>query len=94
MANNLIIHDTEIAGASNLVSTYAERLMQMIDQINTALKTVTETAIKDQAISPELGRIAEKLDGMKQPIENLAEAVREDSRSFLQEIDEADQFLY
>ncbi len=94
MANNLIIYDSEIAGAINLISTYAESLTNMINSINAALKTITDSAINDNAISAELLNTAKMLEGLKEPINMLVESIHDNCMLFLRQIDEVDQFLY
>ena len=92
--NDLMVFDEEYEFAKDYLINYSKELTGRIDSFNSALETLLEIAVKDEAITQELRKLIEELNGLKPLIDETVSSAASDCSSFVSAIDKADQFLY
>lgn len=97
MANadrGVVIYDAQHQNAGKLIVNYCGELSMMIDDYCNCMQKITELAINDRLISNRLMQVRERMIALKDPLSEIAEAVKKDCGAHIKDIDSADQFLY
>lgn len=94
MEEDVIVADENFRFASYIIKNYGSFLYLHLDVYEWILRQVNECAIQDDAITCVLNEILEGMAGVKEGIREAVCQIWECSISFVEDIDEADQFLY
>lgn len=97
MANHdrgAVIYDGQHQFAGQTIVNYCGELNTMIEDYCDCLQKITEIAIKDQMITNRLLKVRERMAALKEPLSDIAEAVKLNCSAHIKAIDSADQFLY
>ena len=94
MEEDIIVTDENFRLASNRIKNYGNFLYQTLTEYEWILLQVSYHAIQDPMISRILGKLLENLPQIRQSIKSAADTIGQYSLSFVEEIDQADQFLY
>lgn len=93
-SKDVIVFDEEYTAAADQIGAYGEALIQLMDEYTSIMESVLGSAIQDQEISEKLRAILEQLPPLKSHIKNLCGEAKDFCKTYVTEIDSADQFLY
>lgn len=94
MEEDVIVTDENFRLASNVIKNYGNFLYQNLTEYEWILLQVSYYAIRDPMVSRILEKLSENLPQIRQSIKSAADIIGQYSLSFVEEIDETDQFLY
>ena len=92
--NNMGIADSEFKSAARKLSNYAEALDSDLKDYLNAVRVICEEAIQDQLIRSRLSSLADQVESLRGPLNSIVSQASKDCKTFVKEIDKADQFLY
>lgn len=93
-SRDVIVFDEEYMNASKEMKDYCEALINKIDSYSKSVNVILEKAINDEKISENLRDIISHVETLKTEIEAIGQKASEACRDYVNEIDEADRFLY
>lgn len=92
--NDVIVFDEEYIYAAKEIENYCSALVKMIDRYSASVNTILNQAIQDEVISSRLSELLAKVESVKTTIETTGEEAAATCRTYISEIDKADNFLY
>lgn len=90
----IVVYDSEIKNGAGTVKSYCEELASMIAEYCSCVKGITETAVQDTKIRNRLAKLTERMSALQEPLLDVGDSVQNLGKTFIKDIDEADQFLY
>ncbi|MCI7812531.1 MAG: hypothetical protein SO016_11560 [Lachnospiraceae bacterium] len=94
MGRDVIVTDENFQLASQVIKSYGDFLYEKFVEYEWILIQVSYQAIQDSFIDGVLQKISENFPEIRREMEDAVHTIGEYAISFLEEIDEADQFLY
>lgn len=92
--NNMGIADQEFTTAARKLAGYASALDSDLRDYLNAVRTVYEEAIQDELIRSRLVELCNQVESLRAPLNSIVNQASKDCKTFIKEIDKADQFLY
>lgn len=94
MAKDVIIIDNNFQDAAKEIKEYGSHLASMTQEYARILDYITAEAIMDDQIAPNIQNIADQVRKIGPVIEEQTDKIEYMLNDFINQIDEADQFLY
>lgn len=92
--DDLIVFDDEYQYASTEFDDYCQALINHMDSYCEIMNSIVSEAVMDEKISANLKSLISGVEEAKKHIENERNDLRENCKTFVEKIDEADSFLY
>lgn len=92
--SDLFISDAEMMAAEKFVLGYLDHLSESILILSGKIQQIQNHGIQDGPNHQNLGQIRQELEEIQRDIEGLHEEMKGSAASFIEEIDNADRFIY
>ena len=92
--NNMGIADDEFYSDARKLTNYASALDNNLRDYLAAVRIICDEAIQDQLIRSRLLDLCKQVEGVREPLNSIVSQASKDCKTFVKEIDKADQFLY
>ncbi|HHW70997.1 MAG TPA: hypothetical protein GX392_06650 [Clostridiales bacterium] len=94
MSKNLKIADNEFIAAEARVLAYIEILKDLGVEYISLVDSISNEAFQDILITNKLRSLATDMNSIMASLDVLSELLANKAKSFIQDIDEKDQFIY
>ncbi len=91
---DLIVFDQEFNYAAKQIRNYSDALNHRMDKYTSILREITASAIQDELIVARLEDLASAVEAVRTQVEGAGKTAGRLCTSYVQQIDEADRFLY
>lgn len=91
---NIIVFDEEYAYAAKEILDYGNALISYIDKYTKLVNRILEKAIIDVEISLRVLGIVNRVEALKSVLETISKEASSLCKSYVEEIDNADKYLY
>ena len=93
MARDVIIVDENFSGGAREIMDYGEHIAQIAENYVDIMEFIVETAINDDKICASLNEMIGQVRQIPAAVRSSAWTVHDLLENFVQDIDDADQFL-
>lgn len=94
MSKNVIIVDNNFIDAAEQIAAYGIRLGDALREFSNIMEYIIEYAVLDEKIRAKLISLKEQLAPLENEVLLQTREVQSSLKSYITEVDEADQFLY
>ena len=94
MSRDIILVDENFLDAAKEILDYGRHISEIARQYQGILEYILQRAIQDQNISWELQALQDQVKLIPEAVEQAVQEVHDRLIRFVEEVDQADQFLY